>query len=123
MGVRHGRVVLAVVATAAMGSLAAGCSADGPTTALERGERIYQANCAQCHAADLAGNDRGPSLLSPIYGPEQLSDADFADAVRNGVPEQRWEFGPMPGNGALSDEQIDAMSMFVRARQAGDRPD
>ena len=98
----------------------ASCGADGPRTALERGKAIYGANCAQCHGAELAGTDKGPSLLDPMYGPEQLSDTQFADAVRNGVEQRVWEFGPMPANGAITDEQIDAILSFVRARQAGD---
>ena len=83
-------------------------------------QAIYGANCAQCHGGDLAGTDRGPSLFEPISGPAQLTDDEFADVVRNGVDEERWEFGPMPGNGAITDEQIDAILTYVRERQAGD---
>lgn len=113
------RVVLGAAITVALASTAA-CGADSPRTALERGEAIYGANCAQCHGAALTGTDRGPSLLDPVYGPAQLTDAAFADAVRNGVEQQRWEFGPMPGNGAITDEQIDAILVYVRARQDGE---
>jgi mono/diheme cytochrome c family protein len=97
----------------------AACGADGPGTALERGERIYVANCAQCHGADLAGTERGPSLLLAVYGPDELPDTDIADAIRNGAEQRLFEFGPMAGNGALSDEQIDAIVAFVRAEQSG----
>jgi mono/diheme cytochrome c family protein len=85
---------------------------------MDRGQAIYGANCAQCHGGDLVGTQRGPSLLVPIYGPGQLSDAEFADAIRNGVEQDVWEFGPMPANKAITDEQIDAVLAFVRARQA-----
>ena len=68
---------------------------------------LPRAGAAQCHGDDLAGTDRGPSLLEPIYGPDQLSDAEVADAIRNGVDEELWEFGPMPANGAISDAQIE----------------
>ncbi len=120
MGATHTRYVVGVAGIVAMAALGVACGADGPRTELQRGEAIYGANCAQCHGADLAGTDRGPSLLDPIYGPEQLSDAAFADAVRNGVEERLWEFGPMPGNGAITDDQIDAMLTFVRTRQSTD---
>lgn len=119
MSVAGGRALLGVVTVAVLASAAA-CGADGPRTVLERGEAIYGANCAQCHGTDLAGSDRGPSLLDPIYGPAQLTDAEFADAIRNGVEQRLWEFGPMPGNGAITDDQIEAILTFVRARQAGD---
>jgi mono/diheme cytochrome c family protein len=114
------RLLLGATITIASGSIGAACGADGPTTTLGRGEAVYGANCAQCHGADLAGTDRGPSLLDPIYGPDQLSDAAVADAIRNGVDEQRWEFGPMPANGAITDAQIEAIIAFLRAEQTGD---
>lgn len=113
------RLLLGTTITVASASIA-GCGADGPTTTLERGEAIYGANCAQCHGADLAGTDRGPSLLQPVYGPAQLSDAAVADAIRNGVDEELWEFGPMPANGAITDPQIEAIIAYVRAQQTGD---
>jgi len=114
------RLLLGTGITLVLGASAAACGADGPTTELERGEAIYAANCAQCHGGDLAGSDRGPSLLDPIYGPDQLSDVEFADAVRNGVEERLWDFGDMPGNGSYSDDQIDAILAFVRAQQVGE---
>lgn len=118
MGVVDHRLVVGVVSTMVLASTAVACGADGPSTAIERGEVIYGGNCAQCHGADLAGVDsRGPSLLEPIYGPEQLTDAEFADAIRNGVEQDVWEFGPMPANGAITDDQIAAILTFVRARQ------
>lgn len=122
MGVVSVRILLGAAATVAAASIGAACGADGPTTTMERGEATYGANCAQCHGGDLAGTERGPSLLEPIYGPDQLSDAEFADAIRNGVDEERWDFGPMPANGALSESQIDAILTFVRAEQAGGDP-
>jgi mono/diheme cytochrome c family protein len=112
-------LLLGALATAGAASFATACGADGPTSTLERGEAIYGGSCAQCHGADLRGTERGPSLLEPIYGPDQLSDAEFADAIRNGVDEERWDFGPMPANGAISDAQIEAILAFVRAEQAG----
>ena len=111
------RLLLGATITIASASIVAACGADGPTSTIDRGEGIYRANCAQCHGADLAGTDRGPSLLEPVYGPDQLSDAQVADAIRNGVDQKLWEFGPMPGNGAITDTQIDAILAFIRAEQ------
>jgi mono/diheme cytochrome c family protein len=114
------RLLLGTGITLVLAATAAACGADGPTTELERGEAIYAANCAQCHGGDLDGSDRGPSLLDPIYGPDQLSDVEFVDAVRNGVEERLWDFGDMPGNGSYSDAQVDAIIAFVRAQQVGE---
>ncbi len=62
-------------------------------------------------------------MLDPIYGPDQLTDAEFADAVRNGVDERLWDFGAMPGNGSYTDDQIAAILAFVRAEQMGEPAD
>jgi mono/diheme cytochrome c family protein len=120
MGVAGGRFRSGVMSIVAAATLLAACGADGPRTTSDRGEAIYRANCAQCHGGDLRGTARGPSLLVPIYGPEQLSDVEFADAIRNGVEERLWEFGPMPANKTITDEQIDAILTFVRARQTAE---
>lgn len=111
-----GRAVPGIVTVVVLTAITA-CGADGPRTALERGEAIYGANCAQCHGAELAGTERGPSLLDPAYAPSELSDVQFADSIRNGAGARLWEFGPMPANGALTDDQIDAILTFVRAMQ------
>jgi mono/diheme cytochrome c family protein len=123
MGGSGVRYTLGVAGTVMLAAAGAACGADGPRTALERGEAIYAANCALCHGGDLAGSDRGPSLLDPVYGPDQLSDTQFADAVRNGVDERLWDFGAMPGNGSYTDDQIAALIAFVRAEQAGEPTD
>jgi mono/diheme cytochrome c family protein len=113
-------VVAGVVGTFVLSSMVSACGADGPQTALDRGAAVFSANCAQCHGGELEGTERGPSLLLPIYGPDQLTDSQFADAIRTGAEQQQWEFGPMPANGAITDEQIDAILAFVRDRQAGE---
>ncbi|HYN33300.1 MAG TPA: cytochrome c [Ilumatobacteraceae bacterium] len=107
---------MAVVVTVALATAAGACGADA-NNAGDRGAAIYGVNCASCHGAALEGTDRGPSLLDRVYALDQLSDDEFHRAVRNGVEETRWDFGPMPANGGLGDEQIDAVLGFVRASQ------
>src|SRR5689334_14699484 len=34
-----------------------------PQDVIVRGKSLYEANCATCHAADLRGTDKGPSVL------------------------------------------------------------
>ncbi len=114
------RLLLAGVGTAALAVLGVACGADGQRTELDRGASIYASGCAQCHGGDLAGTERGPSLLDPVYGPDRLTDATFVDAIRNGAEQQRWDFGPMPANPGFSDERIDAVVAFVRAQQTTD---
>ncbi len=120
MGVAGVRLLLAGVATIALALLGVACGADGPRTELERGASTFASGCAQCHGGDLAGTELGPSLLDPVYGPDQLTDAAVVDAIRNGVEQRLWDFGPMAGNPGFSDERIDAVVAFVRAQQAAD---
>lgn len=102
--------------TIAMVTLAA-CGRDASESAGERGERPYAANCSVCHGDALQGTSRGPSLLDPAYASSELSDAAMRDAIRNGVEQNRWEFGAMPANGALRDPQVNEIIAFVRAGQ------
>lgn len=115
MGVAGLRLVLGVACTVVSAWVGAGCGADRPSNEFERGRGVYEVNCAQCHGQDLAGTDRGPSLFAAISGPAQMTDDEFAYIVRNGVDNERWNSGPMPGNGAISDEQIEAIVAYVRA--------
>jgi len=101
-----------VTAALAVGAVACGADSNDGTSG-GRGAAIYGANCASCHGGALEGTDRGPALVDPIY--DGLTDADMRTAVRNGVEETRWEFGPMPAMGGLSDAQIDEIVAFVRA--------
>ena len=113
-----GRWSAAVLVTAVLVVTAAACGADSNDGASGgRSAAIYGANCASCHGGALEGTDRGPSLVDPIY--DELTDADMRAAVRNGVEEDRWEFGPMPAMGGLSDAQIDEIVAFVRASRTG----
>ncbi|TFH18016.1 MAG: cytochrome c [Acidimicrobiales bacterium] len=118
-GGRLGRWSAGALVTAVLAAGAGACGADSNDgTSSGRGAAIYGANCASCHGAALEGTSRGPSLSDPVY--DETTDADVRNAVRNGVEEIRWEFGPMPAMGGLSDAQIDEIVTFVRAsRSAG----
>ena len=112
---RHGVAVTVMVLLVAG---AAACGADAEESAAARGSGLYGANCAACHGDDLDGTDRGPSLLEEVYLVDELSDAAMADAIRNGVDERLWNFGPMPAAGGLSDAQVREIIAHVRSRQA-----
>ena len=81
------------------------------------GEPLYQAHCASCHGVDLRGTDKGPSHLSVVYEPSHHSDAAFLVAVRIGSPEHHWRFGDMEPVEGLSDEDVAAITAFVREQQ------
>lgn len=99
-----------------IGLLAAGLSGCGGGQEAD-GRALFAANCALCHGDAGQGNERGPSLLDARYLPDQLSDADMAAGIRNGVDEEHFEFGPMPAFPQLEDEQVDAVVEVVRELQ------
>lgn len=108
-----GRWSAAALITALLASAAVACGNDANDRAgADRGGAIYGANCASCHGEALEGTTRGPSLVDPVY--DDITDADVRNAVRNGVEETHWEFGPMPATGGLSDAQIDEVLVFLR---------
>lgn len=81
------------------------------------GQVIYERACSSCHGSDLRGTDRGPSHLSAVYRPNHHSDAAFLLAVKVGVAEHHWRFGAMEPVPGLTDEDIAAVTAFVRDTQ------
>lgn len=115
-----------------VGVLLSGCGAGGESTAggnpvldgtgeVAAGEALYQANCAVCHGADADGTEIGPSFLNDVYVPSHHADGAFLLAVRNGVQQHHWDFGPMPPIAGLDDSDVADIVAYVRAvqREAG----
>lgn len=111
-------VALALVAAACGTNEPAATSAPVSNDMLVAGEELYAASCAECHGSDLRGTDRGPSHLSIVYEPGHHSDAAFLLAVRNGVRSHHWNFGPMLPIDGITDEEIAAITAYVRSVQA-----
>ena len=82
-----------------------------------RGDELYQSSCAACHGADLRGTAVGPSHLSVIYNPDHHGDGAFAVAVMNGVKAHHWQFGDMPPQPQISEEDFRAIIAFIRENQ------
>jgi mono/diheme cytochrome c family protein len=114
------RVALVLVIVCASGFACGGEEEGGPPSAsadLGRGKEAYVANCAACHGKDLKGTKSGPPFLDAIYAPDHHSDEAFFSAVENGVRPHHWEFGPMPPQPAVSQEDVEAIVTYVRAQQ------
>lgn len=119
---RAGGAATWMLGTALAVSLVAACSSADSDAApseglVERGAEVYATECASCHGEDLQGTDSGPSHLSVVYEPGHHPDAAFRSAIRNGSPQHHWEFGPMPPVPGLSDDEIEAVIVFVRSEQ------
>lgn len=84
---------------------------------LADGAGLYQASCAECHGTDLRGTDQGPSHLSQVYEPNHHGDASFLLAVRQGSRGHHWNFGDMAPIEGLSDDDVAAITAYVRSVQ------
>ncbi len=110
-GRRPAGVLLALIGTLA--AVLGGCGNDGETD----GQALFDANCAVCHGPAGEGAAGAPPLTDPAYLPDQLSDAEVADAIRGGVSDVRDGYGAMPAFSNLDEEQIAALVEVVRELQ------
>ncbi len=100
--------------------------ADGPLVAVKvprlsdhaaRGEAAFEKNCAACHGNNAAGGDKGPPLVHDIYNPGHHSDASFVASAKRGVRRHHWNFGDMPPQPQVSDDELIAIIRYVRELQ------
>ncbi|MBE0412706.1 cytochrome c [Yoonia sp.] len=82
------------------------------------GQRAYDANCAQCHGANAAGQDgAAPPLVHKIYEPSHHGDESFQRAVAQGVRGHHWPFGDMAPVAGLSRADVAMIVAYVRELQ------
>jgi len=81
------------------------------------GERLFAANCAECHGQNGAGTEKGPPLIHAIYNPGHHPDAAFHGAAAQGVRQHHWPFGNMPPQPQLTTDDIASIIRFVREVQ------
>ena len=85
------------------------------STAGKLGRVLVNTQCAECHGEDGTGYSRkGPPLLHPMYREEVFPDHHFKRVIREGRRQRAWQFGPMPAQPQLSDEDINNILAFVR---------
>ncbi len=125
IGRRHlGAIVLFLL-------LASGCAAQGQQS---EGRRVYDAQCAVCHGADLEGqpdwrtpNDDG-TLKAPPHDETghtwHHGDDSLADAVRLGaqrLPPEMRGISTMPGyDGILTENEIAAVLDYIKSTWPAD---
>lgn len=82
-----------------------------------RGNTAYDRNCASCHGVNAAGSRNGPPLVHGIYNPGHHADNAFYFAAKRGVRRHHWQFGDMPPQPQVTDEEIAAIVRYVRELQ------
>ncbi len=81
------------------------------------GEVIFNGTCAACHGVNIAGTERGPSLLRPNYRPRFHADYAIRAAVQNGVTPHHWQFGAMPPQDQIGDAEVERLIAYIRELQ------
>jgi len=82
-----------------------------------RGQSAFDRTCAACHGKNAAGSDQGPPLIHDIYNPGHHGDASFFFAAKRGVPRHHWDFGDMPPQPQVSDDEVASIIRYVRELQ------
>src|SRR3954465_13947710 len=112
---------VAVVVTAACGSGGAKQAKAPPLTQeqlVAKGRSIFQTPCAPCHGTTLNGTSMAPSMIQAAFAPDQTPDQAFFNAIRHGVPQKRFQKGPMPPQPSVATADIPAIVAYVRSVQA-----
>jgi mono/diheme cytochrome c family protein len=90
--------------------------------AILRGERIYQRLCYHCHGRQGLG-DNNPYMTSIGHAPadhsdlrnmQQLSDAEFLAAIRDGVKDDRGWLTMPPWSSVLTEREMREVIAYVR---------
>jgi mono/diheme cytochrome c family protein len=87
------------------------------TAAAQLGKGAYDGNCARCHGENAAGTVNGPPLLHDYYNPGHHADGAFFAAVARGVRQHHWNFGNMPPQSHVTEQQTRMIIRYVRELQ------
>lgn len=90
---------------------------DPAASQLDRGEEVFQSNCATCHGDDLRGTFVGPPLIHELYAPDVFPDDGIREAIANGVPAHNWDSAGMPPVNGLGHDAVEAVIRYVRSMQ------
>ncbi len=87
----------------------------------QKGETIFNSNCAVCHGIGGTGTNQGPTFLSRIYEPNHHGDQAFYRAAMQGVRAHHWKFGNMPPIKGMTKDLMVGIISYIRwlQREAG----
>ena len=87
------------------------------SAAAQLGKQSYDGSCAGCHGENAGGTGNGPPLVHDYYNPGHHADGAFFVAVARGVRKHHWNFGNMPPQPHVSEQQTHMIIRYVRELQ------
>ena len=78
-----------------------------PPEVLDRGQKLYQANCSFCHGANAKGGESGPNLVRSLVVLHDEHGAQIGQVVLNGRPDKGMPKFP------FNNQQISDISAFL----------
>jgi len=82
-----------------------------------RGQQLFNETCAACHGNNAAGSNNGPPLVHRLYVPNHHGENAFQAAVQRGVRAHHWNFGNMPPQPQVSQEDVTLIVRYIREMQ------
>jgi mono/diheme cytochrome c family protein len=113
-----GLVILVFLAVLGLGFGAANAQAPDPAQ-LELGARLYSENCALCHGEN--GEGRIGATLAKDW-PSIRPELTTQDIIAGGVPGSPMPAWSQANGGPLTDEEIDALVVYILSWQTGGVP-
>ena len=119
------RLALLALASAVASVVAASGAAAGEgevvvpalSPAAQDGKAAFDTHCAECHGANAAGTDKGPTFLHRVYHPGHHADFSFVLAVTRGVRQHHWRFGNMKRLPEVDEAMVERIVRYVRELQ------
>jgi len=112
-----GAAVLLAFGAAGCGQTATELSDGASPDDVNAGRVAYEQSCSACHGVGAQGTPDGPPFIDKIYEPSHHPDAAFLLAVRRGVRAHHWNFGDMPPQNGVSDDDVSQIVAYVRGLQ------
>ena len=82
-----------------------------------KGKETFNRTCVECHGENAAGSKTGPPLIDSFYRPSHHDNGSFLSAIRRGVRQHHWKFGPMPPQPGVKSEEIPDLITYIREIQ------
>ncbi len=84
----------------------------------KRGEVNFNESCSACHGVNVAGTNKGPTLIHSLYRTSHHPDGSIVSAATKGVTSHHWRFGNMPPlAGGITPQRLTSIIAYIREVQ------